>query len=250
MYREMPYDTVFRMNELRLQPKQVESTIQRLADRIQDRFPGSGLGKVCSQLLLVAQRAEAKSNWLGRPLLGFRIAAVVVIGLLLFASWAQLFFMEWKQQGIAWPDFIQGMDALANQAILIGAAIFFLVTLETRYKRRQGLKALHELRSVAHIIDMHQLTKDPERAQPSLFQATKSSPQVKMDGFQLRRYLDYCAEMLSLTGKIAAEYVNSFDDSVMVTAVNEVETLTADLSRKIWQKIMILHSFETDAKKR
>ncbi|MFY7967966.1 MAG: hypothetical protein ACOVNV_02685, partial [Pirellulaceae bacterium] len=31
-------------------------------------------------------------------------------------------------------------------------------------------------------------------------------------------------------------------DPVMVSSVNEVETLTTDLSRKIWQKIMILHS--------
>ena len=238
------------MDELTLQPQQIELTIQRLADRIQDRFPGSGLGQVCSKLLLVAKQAEAKSNWLGRPLLGFRIVAAAIIGLILIATCAQLFFLDWKGHGIAWPDFFQGMDALANQAILVGAAIFFLVTMETRYKRREGLKALHVLRSVAHIIDMHQLTKDPERAQPSLFQATKSSPQVKLDGFHLRRYLDYCAEMLSLTGKIAAEYVNSFDDSVLVTAVNEVETLTADLSRKIWQKIMILHSFESDAMKR
>ena len=46
--------------------------------------------------------------------------------------------------------------------VLIGAAIFFLVTLETRVKRRRALAALHELRAIAHIIDMHQLTKDPE----------------------------------------------------------------------------------------
>jgi hypothetical protein len=65
-----------------------------------------------------------------------------------------------------------------------------------------------------------------------------------MDNFQLRRYLDYCSEMLSLTGKIAAVYLNRFDDSVMASAVNDVENLTTDLSRKIWQKIMILHSFE------
>lgn len=32
---------------------------------------------------------------------------------------------------------------------LVGAAIFFLVTLETRVKRRRALKAIHELRSIA-----------------------------------------------------------------------------------------------------
>jgi hypothetical protein len=35
-------------------------------------------------------------------------------------------------------------------------------------------------------------------------------------------------------------YVQNFDDSVTLAAVNEIENLTAGLSRKIWQKIMIL----------
>ena len=44
--------------------------------------------------------------------------------------------------------------------------------------------------------------------------------------------------MLSLTGKIAALYLKDFDDSVVVSAVNEIEELTTGLSRKIWQKII------------
>ena len=58
-----------------------------------------------------------------------------------------------------------------------------------------------------------------------------------MSAFDLRRYLDYCSEMLSLTGKVAALYLQTLDDSAVVTVVNEIETLTTGLSRKIWQKI-------------
>jgi hypothetical protein len=58
----------------------------------------------------------------------------------------------------------------------------------------------------------------------------------------LGRYLDYCSEMLSLVGKLAALYVQKFDDPVALAAVNEVEDLTTGLSRKIWQKIMIINS--------
>ena len=47
--------------------------------------------------------------------------------------------------------------------------------------------------------------------------------------------------MLSLTGKIAALYVQDFEDGVVLAAVNEVEDLTTGLSRKIWQKLMILY---------
>ncbi len=58
--------------------------------------------------------------------------------------------------------------------------------------------------------------------------------------FQVGRYLDYCSELLSLIGKIAVVYVQDFQDPVVLTAVDEIEHLTTALSRKIWQKIMIL----------
>ena len=63
-----------------------------------------------------------------------------------------------------------------------------------------------------------------------------------MTPFELGRYLDYCSEMLSLTGKVAALYAQDLDDPVVVEAVNDIEMLATNLSRKIWQKIAILQS--------
>ena len=86
---------------------------------------------------------------------------------------------------------------------------------------------------------MHQLTKDPERLmspQPD----TDSSPSRSMTAPELGRYLDYCSEMLSLTSKIAASFVQSFNDPVVLSTVNEIETLVTGLSGKIWQKITLL----------
>jgi hypothetical protein len=87
---------------------------------------------------------------------------------------------------------------------------------------------------------MHQLTKDPEQllSNPP---STASSPVRTMSKGELGRYLDYCSEMLSVTSKIAALYVERFDDPVTLAAVNEIESLTAGLSRKIWQKITMLN---------
>ena len=127
---------------------------------------------------------------------------------------------------------------------MIGAAIFFLLTLESRFKRGRACDSVHELRSLAHIIDMHQLTKDPERITNKNYLRTANSPTAYMTPFQLRRYLDYCSEMLSLTGKIAAVYVQDFNDSVTLASVNEVETLCTGLSRKIWQKVSLLQDIE------
>ena len=50
----------------------------------------------------------------------------------------------------------------------------------------------------------------------------------------------YCSEMLSLTSKIAASFVQSFNDPVVLSTVNEIETLVTGLSGKIWQKITLL----------
>ena len=61
-----------------------------------------------------------------------------------------------------------------------------------------------------------------------------------MNEFQLARYLDYCSEMLALTSKLAALYAARSRDSDVIDAVNDVEMLTSDLGRKIWQKITIL----------
>ena len=131
-----------------------------------------------------------------------------------------------------------------NFMILIGGVTIFLWTIENRYKRWRALQALHELRSVAHIIDMHQLTKDPDRLINRNARRTSSSPEFEMTSYELRRYLDYCSEMLSLTGKIAALYVQHFDDSVALASASEIESMTTGLSRKIWQKLLILHTVE------
>ena len=63
----------------------------------------------------------------------------------------------------------------------------------------------------------------------------------KVSRAELGRYLDYCSELLSLTSKIAALFVERFDDPVTLGAVTEIETLTAGLSRKVWQKISMLN---------
>ncbi|MCW2525358.1 MAG: hypothetical protein JWM76_218 [Pseudonocardiales bacterium] len=50
---------------------------------------------------------------------------------------------------------------------------------------------LHRLRSLAHIIDMHQLTKDPERLS-SRFVRTRESVDLGLTVGELEVYLEYC----------------------------------------------------------
>ena len=47
-----------------------------------------------------------------------------------------------------------------------------------------------------------------------------------MSTAQLVRYLDYYSELLSLTGKLAALYIQWFDDEITLSAANDIENLT------------------------
>ena len=224
-----------------LDSEKILATIETLSKRIAERFPTSGLNRVCQELLTIADESQKRSAWIAKPQKYLRLLTgalvVLIIGGLLFV----LANASWPQNGFDLVVLVQVSEAGLNVFLLLSAAILFLVTAETRIKRRRALKAIHELRALAHVIDMHQLTKDPERLM-SRRAATASSPKHELTQFELGRYLDYCSEMLSLIGKLAALYVQKFDDPVALAAVNEVEDLTTGLSRKIWQKIMIINS--------
>ena len=241
-----------------LDPEKIIGTIERLGRRIGERFPNSGLGSVAADLLLIGRDARRRSEWIGRPLILLRVGVGLAIGLVLLAVVESIVFFTLSVEGsvvegsvakdseVDLFEFIQILEPAVNVVVLIGAALLFLMTTETRVKRRRALEAISELRALAHVIDMHQLTKDPERILVR-WQATPSSPQGTMTTFALNRYLDYCSEMLSLVGKIAALYSQRFNDAAALAAVEEVETLTTGLARKIWQKIMVLNTVLADA---
>ena len=229
------------MTYRRLDPEQTVATVAQLLQRIRERFPASGLVHVCEELLALARESRATAERIARPLMGLRIgvgALLLAILVVLGYSVAQLDF-RFSTRSVA--DLVQVVEASLNGMALMGAAIFFLVTIETRVKRSRALAALHELRSMAHVIDMHQLTKDPMIHGVETV-STPSSPARDLTEFELARYLDYCSEMLSLTGKVAALYAQNSSDGEVISAVNELEVLTTGLSAKIWNKISAIHA--------
>ena len=224
-----------------LDSEKILGTIGTLGKRIDERFPDSGLGRVCQELLAIADESQRRSAWIAKPQRSLRLIIGGLVTVIIGSLFAVLANASWPRSGYDLVVLVQVSEAGLNVFLLLSAAILFLVTAETRIKRRRALKAIHELRALAHVIDMHQLTKDPERLLAHRTE-TPSSPKLNLSPAELARYLDYCSEMLSLIGKLAALYVQKFDDPVALAAVNEVEDLTAGLSRKIWQKIMIINS--------
>ena len=226
-----------------LNPDKTLETIELLNRRIHERFPVAGLGQVCEELLAIATASKQRAEWISKPIHLLRISIGTILVLGLYALFYSISLMDISFKTLDIGEFVQMTEAAINDLVLIGAAIFFLVTIETRIKRVRALDALHELRTIAHVIDMHQLTKDPSKLTQRVI-VTPSSPKEAMSAYELIRYLDYCSEMLSLTGKIAALYAQNFRDAVVLSAVNELENLTTSLSRKIWQKIMIVDKQE------
>ena len=226
-----------------LDPDKLIRTTDKLVQRIGERFPEAGLHRVAQELLDTAHMVAEKSAALQRPIPWVRVVDGVIIVMILVLLAVTLVRIELTVTGIGVFDFIQVLEAGINDVILIGAALFFLLTLEKRIKRSRALKDLHELRSLAHVVDMHQLTKDPDRIFKQR-RATSSSPQHTLSAYDLGRYLDYCSELLAIIGKLAALYVQNLDDSVVLASVDEIESLTNGLSRKIWQKVMILYQLQ------
>ena len=233
---------------LLLNDERIIETIAKLQQRISDRFPESGLATLCGQLHQVSNLASKRIAKINLPIVWIRVSgyllAATLIGLIFGIVYYGAQTLGIKDEAMSFDNVIQTFDAAASGGLFIGAAIYFLINLEKRIKRGQALAAVHELRSIAHIIDMHQLTKDPERLFGT-YKGTSHSPKETMSPLQLGRYLDYCTEMLSLNGKIAALYVNQFDDPEVVAAVSEIEQLCTGLSRKIRQKIMVLNRHRT-----
>lgn len=225
----------------RLDAVEIVGTVERLSNRIGARFPESGLRKTCLRLLEIAQQASERSQTIGRPILWLRVLTGLFIALILSLIPLAVIQAKPPDGPLRLTELIQVCESAINDAILIGAAILFFATIEARIKRNRALAAIDELRSLSHIIDMHQLTKDPERVVFGM-RVTEASPHLSLTPFELERYLDYCGEMFALLGKIAALYVQHFEDSQAMQAVNDIEQLTTGLSQKVWQKITLLHT--------
>ena len=232
-----------------LDPGKVIQTIELLRNRIRERFPGAGLGEVCAELLVIAGQNSDRAERISRRNVPLRIGifALLAMGAVGLAWIVSLFYLVPRSAENVYTV-LQGLEAAANLLVLMGAGVFFLFRIEERLKRRAALKALHELRSIVHVIDMHQLTKDPSSV-VSIAGKTPSSPARALSRFEVTRYLDYCSEMLSLTSKVAVLFAQGFPEPTVTEAVSDIERIVAGLSQKIWQKIIILEALGSEAPK-
>ena len=213
-------------------------TLQGIEQRLVATFPGSGLSKVSVELQDVGHSIVRLTGRLRQPIWALRVLTIIgILGLIGVAVW--VFYMALTisptgQDGLM--ETLQAIESVTNELIFLTLGIIFFATLENRLKRRAALDSLHRLRSFAHVVDMHQLSKDPN----DILEPKESGDPRFNTPEHLVRYLDFCTDLLSINSKLAALHVQYFQDSQVLNSVNEVETLSHELSRKIWQKIMII----------
>ncbi|TNM37353.1 hypothetical protein FHP29_16045 [Nocardioides albidus] len=227
----------------KVQVAPVLATVRRLEERIGARFPGRGLHRVVGELAALVETVgsstatvRGRRSWL-RPLSRVAIVAIVAITATVLVLAVRAALEDAPDDGLAW---IPLLESAVNDLVFAALAIWFLYSVPERLQRSSLLELLHRLRSLAHIIDMHQLTKDPERLRSS-FRRTDASVSMDLGPDELENYLDYCSELLSLVGKTAALCAEASRDPVVLDTVSTIETLTVSLERKIWQKIAVLN---------
>jgi hypothetical protein len=223
-----------------INPERLKETQRKLTERIKARFPKAGLGNVADELFAMVGEAGVRAAQIRRPnwtlRVGVLVLALVTLGLILRLALSLKVNTDLQDAektltlfGVGWQD-----------CFFLGAAVIFLASLEIRLKRRRALAALHELRAMAHVVEMHQISKDPEGLLAALDRGADMSDQTTKTPAELNRYLNYCNELLSIISKIAALYVQDFPDAPTVAAADQVENLCSGVSQRIWQKIMVL----------
>jgi len=233
----------------RLDGTEVRAVISYLGERIDTylpRHPGlraatEELGKVIDALLDRRRRApvqRAALLWLSRVLI------VVVVAVSVVAVAIAVRDAVARAGSIAAFEWLPVVESLINDLVFAGIAIWFLLSLADRVVRNDLIRRLHRLRSLAHIIDMHQMSKDPAALLPATRPGTVAGDEVvsprTMSVRDYALYLDYCSELLSLCSKAAALCAEESTDALVLDTVSEIENLTTGMSRKIWQKISLL----------
>jgi hypothetical protein len=209
-------------------------TAEQMSQRITKRFPGSGLASVANEVVSVTREAARTAEEIASPIWWIRISLPVLLVLLIIAaSWEPPASMHVIGRLY---EFFSAAPVVGLYFVLV---IVYFVTLEIRFKRHKAMKAIRGLRAMAHIIDMHQLPKDPARVM--------SDDPHPLSAEQMGQYLHYCTELLAVLSKIGQLYIQDLPDATASAAVDQFENLATSLSQKIWQKIIILDRIRADA---
>jgi hypothetical protein len=190
---------------------QLEATLAHWERRIVERDPGAPLASLCGELRQIVRNAPLRTREWTLPHVGLRIVIALLCLLIACGAIVTLLRLGMPLKVDDFAQLVQAIESGMNDIVYVAIAIFLLLLLETRWKRRRALAALHALRLLAHRIDSS-LSGDPE---------------APAGGDRLERSAGN--EMLATVGKIAALYSEKCDDAVVLHAAGEIQMLVLAL---------------------
>src|SRR5215475_14417390 len=102
-----------------LESERIIATVQKLQKRIDERFPGSGLGRLCAELLLIAQETVARTQWIQKAHLPLRCTAALLSAAII-ALVVRLLFNIHEFRINDFTSFIQSLEASISAVVFIG----------------------------------------------------------------------------------------------------------------------------------
>lgn len=151
----------------RLDSAAVRGSAATLQRRIYARFPRRSLWEVGGELIALVDEVVEGGGISRRRIRSARLLSRlgVLVVLLVFGTAIALAAASiWSNPESLGPvDWLPLLETVVNDLVFAGIAIFFLLAVPQRMERARVLRVLHRLRSLAHVIDMHQLVKVPER---------------------------------------------------------------------------------------
>jgi hypothetical protein len=215
--------------ELNLDPDKLIKTSATLADWIEKAFGRAHLAKVAREVNAYTRDAVARANRLSEPIWPLRIGIWLMILLAIAGAVHQVIVHQFN-------EILAFLDHTKGAAFYIVGFLAVFIGLEVRWKRRRAVKAVNELRALAHVVDMHQLAKD--EAIEEFREGGKTEKFVE--------YLHACTALLALLSKIGQLYAEHLPDPVTTIAVNDFEMISTGLSNKIWMKILSMKRFDLE----
>src|SRR5262249_11760288 len=135
----------------RLDPARIIETAEDLARRVSDKLPGRRLAGFAVELAQIARQTDGRAREARRPVLAIRLASALAAAGSLLGLWylASHIHARWEFGTVA--ELFEAADAGFNLLVVLAGALWFLITLEARIKRRKALESIEELREFIHV---------------------------------------------------------------------------------------------------
>lgn len=222
----------------RLDPAKIVETAENLARGVGERLPGTTLASLAVKLAAIARDTDERAQQARRPIYAIRAGSLLAISATIFGLWYLAGHIHTRWEFGTITELFEATDAGFNLLVLLAGALWFLITIEARIKRRKALDSIEELREFIHVIDVTQLYYTPD--------LYKTDPASSHSSLNLDyTYLLFCTQMLGVISNLAPLYTRGAAGDSILRAVSEVEMLASAITAKLQSKVGTVRAVST-----